>query len=159
MSQGKAQHCLKYPVSNGWLYILVNEWTVTHMAPPVCVSECIRVLVSACCSLWVCEYVCLCLSMCECVTMCVCLHACVYVFHHTSEDNLQCSSFYFIWDRILCHCVSQAGYPKSFLRVSSLCLPFPSLWDVLESKMIEHLAFTAFTRVLGIWTEVIGPVG
>lgn len=97
-------------------------WVSAYVCLWVCVT--LSGYVSMCVYVWVCVNVlCLCMWMCD--NACVYLHACVHVIYHTSEDNLQCLPFYFVWDRILCHCVSQASYPESFLWVSSLCLPSP----------------------------------
>ena len=78
--QGKAQHCLKYPVSN--MYQLMTR--LSHTWPDLCVW------VSAYVCLWVCValsgYVSMCAYVWVCVNVwlcvCVCMHACMCSITH-----------------------------------------------------------------------------
>lgn len=91
------------------------------------------------------------MSVCECVTMCVCVctHACMCSVTHQRVISSACLST--LYETGFCVTVlARLATPKASYKFPLSASHLPSLWDALESKMIEHLAFTAFTRVLGI---------
>lgn len=90
-----------------------------------------------------------CVSVCECVTMCVCTHACMCsVTHRRIISSARLSTLY---ETGFCVTVlARLATPKDSYEFSLSASHLASLWDALESKMIEHLALTTFTRVLGI---------